>query len=246
MVKALIVDDEPRAVRNLAILLEKYCNEQVEVVGSANNIKEAYTKLIELRPELIFLDINMPGGTGLELFEKIRDLLPIKVIFVTAYQEYAIKALRLSALDYLLKPVDRTELVAAVNRIKSANQVPHTLFSNLIERIGQNKKPTKIGIKTTEGLHVVDIANIVYLSSDKNYTTLHVDDADIVSSKPIGEYESLLEECCFVRVHRSFLINCKRVKEYRKRDQKVVFDTGHSVEVSRSKKDLLLEKLEKL
>lgn len=242
MITSLIVDDEPRAIKALKILLEKYCPE-VELIGTASNINEAYEQITTKKPSLVFLDINMPNGTGLELVERIKDTESTKVIFTTAYQEYAIKALRLSAIDYLLKPVDKNELISSVSRFKKqtsqSSQNQFSLLSELLEK--QNSQ--RIAVNTLEGVHIINLDDVYFLSSEKNYSTFHFKDSCVLTSKSLGEYEKLLFEYQFFRAHRSFIVNLKKVREYNKKKMGIILDNGHFIEVSRNKKDLLIEKL---
>ncbi|MEO9484838.1 MAG: LytTR family DNA-binding domain-containing protein [Ekhidna sp.] len=242
MIKSLIVDDEPRAIKALEILLEKNCPE-VRIIGTASNVDDAYRQIVLEKPALVFLDINMPNGTGLDLIERIKDTESAKVIFTTAHDEFAIKAFRLSAIDYLLKPIDKVELIDSINRFKkhvskSANE-ELTVLSQLLDK--QNGK--RIAINTVDGVHVINLEDVLYLSSEKNYTTFHFQGSSILTSKPLGDYEKTLSEYQFIRVHRSYIVNLKKVKEFHRKRMEIVLDNECCIEVSRNRKELLMENL---
>ncbi len=240
MIKALLVDDEPQAIKSLKILLEKYCPE-VNVLGEAENITEAYQLIQKENPNLVFLDINMPGGTGIELLEQL-DGLDLEVIFTTAHHEFAVKALRLSALDYLLKPIDSSELRKAVSRYTMKNWRMNDY--SIVKEVLAGDKPKKIAINALERIHIINVEDILYLKSDKNYTSFFLSSEEIIASKPLGEFEELLRDYGFIRSHRSTIINIERVKEFKKgRDPYVLLDNGAQLEVSRTRKDELLSKL---
>lgn len=243
MINALIVDDEPRAIKGLQILIEQYCPEIV-LIGFANNINDAYKIIVQQKPDLIFLDINMPNGTGIDLLKRLNKINQTKVIFTTAYDEFAITALRLSALDYLLKPVDKVELIDAVEKYKELTKTDER-FRVLAEMIG-NKESERFSINTVDGIYVLKYSDVNYLSSEKNYTKFHLADSTMIASKPLGDYEKLLSDKNFIRLHRSYLVNLSKIVEYNKKLGNVILENGVSVEVSRNKKDCLIEKLQQL
>lgn len=236
-----MVDDEPRALKSLRILLDKYCSE-VQVIGEASNISTAYQQIIDMNPRIVFLDINMPDGSGLDLLKKIQGM-DVEVIFTTAHQEYAIKALRLSALDYLLKPIDHNELVAAVNKyasLKHSNSQGYSLVSEILN----SEKLKRLAISTVEGIKILKVTDILYVGSDKNYSTFHLPEQNFIASKSLGEYEKLLKDHHFVRIHRSTMINLERLLEYKKgKDSRVLLDDGTELEVSRNRKEELLTRI---
>jgi len=240
MIKALLVDDEPQARKSLRILIEKHCPE-VHIHGEAENITEAYQFIVNESPNLVFLDISMPNGTGLELLEQI-DGLDVEVIFTTAHHEFAIKALRLSALDYLLKPVDYSELKKAVSRYSMKKWRMNDY--SIVKEVLAGKKPKRIAINALDRIHIVNVEDILYLKSDKNYSTFFLPTQEIIASKPLGEFEELLRDYGFIRIHRSTIININRIQEFKRgRDPQVILDNGTELEVSRTRKDELLSKL---
>lgn len=242
-IRALVIDDEEKARVTLRLLIEKYAPE-VHVVGEAENIDDAYKAIIDLDPEILFLDINMPNGSGLDLLKRIQGF-DLEVIFTTAYQEYAIKALRLSALDYLLKPIDPDDLVASVRRYSERRREKRDY--SLINEILSEKTPKRIAISSLDGVKVVNVEDILYLSADRNYTTFHLNDGELIVSKSLGEFEKLLQDYEFFRIHRSVLMNMIHLAEYKKgKKAKVKLNNGVELEVSRNRKDQLLEKLKHL
>ena len=241
MITSIIVDDELRAIKALQITLEKHCSE-VSVIGIAKNVNEAKELIIKLRPELIFLDINLPGRTGLDLLRDMQDLSS-KIIFITAYEEYLVDALRLSAFDYLLKPVDKTELKEAIERLKSHMIKKHKSQIEILSSFLNDESPKRIAINTIDELEIVNIDDIVYLSSDKNYTKFHLAHSEIIASKPLGTYDEMLISSSFYRVHRSFVVNLNQVKSFKKRDLLLIMSNGDEVDVSKRKKEELLLKL---
>lgn len=242
MISAVLVDDEPLAIKTLRLLLEKHCPE-ISIVGECNNITDAYSMILEKRPKLIFLDINMPNGTGLELLERFQDV-DLEVIFTTAHQEHAIHALRLSALDYILKPISSEDLKNAVQRFMKKKW---SSDYHLLAQILQEKTLTRFAVPAVDGIRIINTKEILYLSADKNYTTVHLPDEDIISSKPLGDYEKLLRDHGFFRIHRSFIINLRRLLKFKKgKEAQVVLDNGMELDVSRNRKDELIREIEKI
>jgi two-component system LytT family response regulator len=244
MIRAIIVDDEPYCCEALAILLERYCP-QVEPAGSYHSGAEALTAIRELRPQLLFLDIEMPRMNGFELLERIKDI-PLQLIFTTSYDQYAIKAIRFSAMDYLLKPIDREELQRSVQKVEQRLLFPLQIDMLLKKLQNPTQQFNKIAIPTMEGLHMVPVDHILYCTSDSNYTILSLKDQQkIVASRTLKEIEELLEDHSFLRVHHSSLINLNEVVKYVKGEGGyLVMSDGASVNVSRSRKEGLLKKLQ--
>lgn len=249
MIKSIIVDDEKKARTILSGLLKAHCPE-IEVIGEADSVISAEKLIREKNPDLVFLDIEMPFGNGFDLLEKTRDLT-YDVIFTTAYNHYAIKAIRISALDYLLKPIDPDELVAAVKRfveVKRNENILQNQINYLLQEIksGNTKNNIKkIAIPSIDGISFIEIDDIIRCEADANYTRIFtVNGQPILVSKTLKDYEDLLEEYGFVRVHHHNLINMNHVQKYIKGEGGYVIMTdGSSVEVSRRKKSEFLEKL---
>lgn len=246
MIDAIIVDDEPYCCEALSILLQRYCP-QVDIRGSYHSGADALEAIRAQRPQLLFLDIEMPRMNGFELLEKVKDQ-PFELIFTTSYDQYAIKAIRFSALDYLLKPIDREELVRSVQKVAQRLQSPlpqqiDLLFQKLHS---PSQLFTRIAIPTMEGLQMVAVDSIVHCTSDSNYTILTLKDRQrVVASRTLKEIEELLEDYSFVRVHHSSLVNLNEICKYIKGEGGyLVMSDGSSVNVSRSRKEGLLRKLQ--
>lgn len=239
IVKCIIVDDELRARNGLKKLIENYCTD-IEVVEMADSVAAARKAIEEHKPDLVFLDIDMPGGDGFDLLEQMDDI-PFEVIFATAYDQFALKAIKFSALDYLLKPIDLEELITAVNKIhqKRGTKPDKQRYQSLKANISQ-KNLERIALPSSDGLVFVNIKDIVRLQSDGSYTVFHTTgtDKNILVTKSLGEYEEILEENGFFRTHHSHIININRVQKYvRGRGGYVVMDDGSSVDVSARRKD---------
>jgi two-component system LytT family response regulator len=246
MINAFIVDDEPYCTEALAILLERYCP-QVHVDGVYHSGIQALGPIRERQPQLLFLDIEMPRMNGFELLEKVKDL-DFELIFTTSYDQYAIKAIRHRALDYLLKPIDREELQGSIRKVEQRLKTPLSQQFDLLFQKLQSPANlfTRIAIPTMEGLQMVAVDSIVHCISDSNYTVLTLKDKQkIIASKTLKEIEELLDDYSFLRVHHSHLINLNEVSKYIKGEGGyLVMSDQCSVPVSRSRKEALLRKLQ--
>ena len=246
-IKTLLVDDEPRGLSSLKKLLEFNCPE-VEVLAACSSADEARHAIGQLEPQLVFLDIAMPEKSGLDLLREMENI-PFEIIFVTAHNDFMLQAFRFSAVDYLLKPVEDNPLVEAVKRAakrieeKTAEGTLETLVYNLQHKEGGQK--LKLCIPSLKGFQVVKLSEIIYCEASSNYTNFHFTGRPLIcASKPIHEYETLLEDCGFIRIHKSFLINIEHVKEYQRGEGgHIVLSNGDVVEVSRRKKDMLMTKM---
>jgi two-component system LytT family response regulator len=227
-------------------LLKEFPN--IEIVAIVNSISLAQEAIKNLQPQLVFLDIEMPGGTGFELLENFNPI-NFDIIFTTAYDQYAIKAIKYSALDYLLKPIDPTELKEAINRFSSKKHDQNLInnqFKTLLNNIGGETSHQKIAIPDGEGISFVKIADITHFQSDGSYTYMHLvgNKKPTLISKPIGDYQEMLENESFIRVHRSHLINIQYVDKYVKGDGGyTIMSDGTKIEVSRRKKADFIEAL---
>jgi two-component system, LytTR family, response regulator len=247
MTKILIIDDEPAASNILKMLIERHVPSQKEV-RFTNSPEEALQVIPEWQPDLLMLDIEMPNMNGFDLLNRIGDW-DFDVIFTTAYDKYAIKAIRFSALDYLLKPIDIPELQNAVNKHvvkKGARQTKdqQQLVSNLINNL-QQKDPSgfKLALSTTEGVFFFDPKNIIRLEGESNYTRFYFSDhKPMLVSKTMKEYQDILNEHDFIRVHKSHLVNKKFAKQLDKEGLLWLTDGSHIV-VSRRKKEEVLREL---
>ncbi len=260
MIRAIIIDDEEKSRKLLVNLLDLYCD-NVEVLDLADSVESGLRAIKKHQPELIFLDIVMPDGDGFSLLAKL-EKINFEVIFTTAYGEYAIKALRENALDYLLKPIDVEELQNSIKRARKkisqrSADIESTVgnkLSNLLEKYNHlNIHVDKIGIPNQNGLMFISINDIALCKAEGNYTEIYFVDSSTkeVVSKTLKEFEKLLKSYNFLRVHRSYLINLNNIKEYQRVNHSadtegnggcVVLINGLIVPVSRDRRKLLLSK----
>ncbi|HET9430774.1 MAG TPA: LytTR family DNA-binding domain-containing protein [Chitinophagaceae bacterium] len=244
MIKAILVDDEMHGLDTLAIHLADYCP-NVQVLEKCSSAKKALAAIEKLKPGLVFLDIEMPVMNGFELLEQFGEI-PFSVIFTTSYDQYAIKAIRFSALDYLLKPVDPKELIVAVNKVERQKHAPTNEQVKMLMDQLQHKetKFNKVAIPTTEGFEMIPIDDIVRCEADDNYTHLFLKNkSKIISSRHLKEMEEQLKEFpSFIRVHHSYIVNLNEVVRYvRGEGGYLVMTDGSTVNVSRSRKESLLK-----
>jgi len=244
MLKALIVDDEPKARENLQILLHDFV-EGVAVVGLCENIAEA-TEAVRLHsPDVVFLDIQLQRETGFDLLTKLKEI-NFEVIFTTAYTEYAIKAFKFSAIDYLLKPIDIEELRKAVGRVEKrvSNNMTGRL-TQLVQNLKQGSNENyKIALPTLDGLVFVKISDILYCEASSNYTQIFTAEEKYLVSKTLKEYDDLLSDHNFFRIHNSYLININSIKKYVKGEGGyVVLNNDTSLDVSKRKKEAFLNRI---
>lgn len=245
MLKILIVDDEEAAGNILKVLIEKYILMEKEVLFCSSP-QEALDLLPVYQPGLLMLDIEMPGMNGFDLLNHAANA-DFDVIFTTAYDKYAIKAIRFSALDYLLKPIDRVELQNAINRHVIKAQFPQhqqqkKLVDNLIHNLQQkNKSDFKLGVSVKEGVFLFELKNIICLEGQNNYTKFFFDhQRPLLVSKTIKEYEDILSEYQFMRVHKSYLVNKAHVKKVDK-EGLLWLSNDVQVPVSRRRKSEIME-----
>ncbi|RYG52416.1 MAG: response regulator transcription factor, partial [Chitinophagaceae bacterium] len=237
MIKTVVVDDEPYACKALLTLLEKHCPE-IQVQAACNSVADAEARIAQLKPQLVFLDIEMPHKNGFELLEQFTPGT-FHVIFTTSYDQYAIKAIRLSALDYLLKPIDPQELKAAVNKatdVLSTSTLPSQL-DILLEKLRQpSALSNRIALPTLDGLQVIAVDTILYCQANSNYTTLVLKDRQkLIVSRTLKEIEEMLDEYSFLRIHHSWLVNLNEIKKYtRGEGGTLMMSDGVEVDVSRS------------
>jgi two-component system LytT family response regulator len=240
MYKAVIVDDELDAIESIKLILAENID-FIEVVGTAQNVDDARRIIQTTDPNIVFLDIEMPGGSGFEVLEGLPER-NFQVIFVTAYNQYAIKAFKYSAVDYILKPIDIDELVNAVCKIKSANNHNVEDKINLLLENVKSSKPDKIALSTSESIEFVRIADIVQIHAEGSYSTLKLSDqSELLVSKNLGEFESLLEDHPFYRTHQSHLINLLHVRKITRLGNEIVMEDGSVAFLSRRKKNQFLE-----
>lgn len=241
ILKTLIIDDEVRSRSVLRTMIGKYCN-NIEVCGEASSIEDALQLIAKQQPDLVFLDIELGLGTGFDLLGQIPDI-QFKTIFITAYDHFAIKAIKWSAQDYLLKPVDPAELASAVSRVLTTFNKLHDIEEHKAE--AQDFAGKRLGLPTMDGLTFVDITDIVHCEAKGAYTEFSfLNKKKILVSKPLQVYEDMLSSQGFYRVHNSFLVNMVHIKEYVKgRGGNVIMADGTSITVATRKKDDFLKHL---
>lgn len=240
-IKALIIDDEKRSRETIFHLLKLFCP-TVTVLAEAADITDAYQKINDLQPDLLFLDIDMTGGSGFDLLKKFEDP-NFSVIFITAYQEFALKAFKFSAIDYLLKPVNSEDLVAAVAKVEKSVQKSNlsVSFEHFLQQYQHSQPNKQLVLKTFDLIYVVKISEIIRCESDNNYTVFYLmDGKKIMVSTTIKEYEELLKHHDFFRVHQSHLVNMNFILHYDKKDggALVMKDQSHIPVAVRKKESL--------
>ncbi len=246
MLKAILVDDEPKAIESLLWELENF-SDKVEVVGKFTEPERALEFIKNNHIDCVFLDIEMPTMDGFQFLKNI-ELKDFAVIITTAYNEYAIKAIKEQAVDYLLKPVDIDDLTQAINKI-SDYVYKGDVVSDKLERILKNynnkSKRKKITISADGKLMFLGIEDIVFAESDGNYTTLHLKDSkDVLLTKKLKQMDELLPEEHFFRIHNSYIVNLDKIKEYIKADGYVVLEGNYKIPISRQKRSEFLKKVE--
>lgn len=246
--RTIIIDDEKHCREGLAIKLARYCP-HLEVIEQCANAKAAIKAIAYHLPDIIFLDIEMPGMNGFEMLEFCKEY-DFEIIFTTAYNEYAIQAIRHSALDYLLKPVNKNELIQAVERMGSnRKKSTSSRIADLLKTVDTKKANQRIAIPTMEGLLLLEIKEILYCESENNYTCFHLlNEKKITTSKTLKKTEEhLTGNKDFFRIHNSFLINLNYVSRYVKgKGGEIIMSNGKSLPVSRTKKKEFIELLENL
>lgn len=247
--RVLIVDDEARARKVLRQTILLYAP-HLDIIGEADNVSSAVEAIQKYQPDLVLLDIQLGDGNGFDVLSKTKSY-SFKVIFVTAYSEYAIKAFKVAALGYILKPIDPDDFLTALK--KSQERVHQEKLEERMDLFFQKMEPSqkaieKISLKTLDSIHIIKIENVIYCQGEGNYTTFHLlDQKEIVVSKNLREYEALLPNTLFLRTHQSFLVNSQHILRYDKRDNHGLICTDkHHIPVSTRKKEFVLKFLRTL
>lgn len=248
MLRTLIIDDEVHVQQSLEKMLKAHCP-NVMLLGSADGVANGIEAINKNNPELVLLDIKMDDGTGFDLLKKLEPV-DFKVIFITAYNQYAIKAFKFSAIDYLLKPVDPEDLVLAINKV---DQLFQSDFNTQLDALNdhleaKNKGTKKIILRTQNSIHLVKVHDIVYCESSGSYTSIQLlNGQKILVSYSLKEYEDLLKDSGFFRVHKSYLVNMKYIIRFDKQEGGyVVLENESKVPVASRRRDQLLEMFERL
>ena len=246
MIKAIIIDDE-KSSREIIVEILKECFDEIKIVAQAGDVKNSIKEIKNHKPNLLFLDIDLPDGTGFDILKNV-EYNNIKVIFITAHQEYAIEAIKFSAFDYILKPFNSGELIKTIRRVLDEETAKNNAlrFEAILSSFG-NSLPElkKIVLKTSDRIYLVNIKDIIRCEAENNYTNFYLNSGDkILVTKTLKEYDECLSGLDFVRVHQSHLVNIKFVDRYIKGDGgTIVMVDGSQVDVSRRRKDEFLERM---
>lgn len=245
--KVLIIDDEEKLI---ALLSKKISSllPDAEVVGTANSVETGIAQINTLKPDIIFLDINLTDGSGFNILEAF-DKPDFEVVFITAYNQYAIEAFRFSAVDYLLKPVENELLIEAFNKAANNRKLKHSQqkWKVLKDNFSTDKKATKILIQSAEGIEFIEVSEIIRIEADRRYSIVFmVNGQKILTSKNLKEYEELLSNRSFMRIHNSHIINLDFVVKLKTKDNRVVLKNKELVEISRRRKDEFIQKIQNL
>jgi two-component system, LytTR family, response regulator len=245
-IKTIIIDDEKYARKNLLLELTNFSNE-IEIIGEAHNVETAVNKINELKPDLIFLDIHLGDGTGFDVLDRITNK-KIMVVFLTAFDQYAIKALKTNALDYMLKPLNKKELVDVLSKVREFELEKQEMIQALLQEMKKKNSSQKIAISSSDGLKFYPINSIVRCQSNGNYTNIFFENKKkITASKTLKHFEEILIEHQFERVHNSHLINLKFISKYVNKDNGyIVLNDGEEIPISQRKKSVVLATLEKI
>jgi len=239
MISCILIDDEADSLEVMEMLLKTYCP-QVKIEAVCNSAENGIAAIKQYRPDVVFLDIEMPNMNGFDMLEKFDELF-FDVVFITAYQQFAIKAFRYSALNYLLKPVDSDDLVKTIERVEKKKSPPmKEQMEMLMQQMRSSEKQTvpRIALTTSDGMLFVMTSDIIFCESDSNYTKVILKDGrKILVSKPMKEIDETLSGPDFYRIHNSYLINLNHIKKYvRGEGGYVIMADGSNVSISRTKK----------
>ncbi|MEA3446250.1 MAG: LytTR family DNA-binding domain-containing protein [Bacteroidota bacterium] len=249
MLKTIIIDDEVHIRQTLEKIISKYC-QNIKLVATAHSVESGVAAIRKYKPDLILLDIKMNDGTGFDLLKKL-DPIDFKIIFITAYDQYAIRAFKFAAIDYLLKPVDPFDLRDAVGRAEKLHQKNFdTQLKTLQENLKTNGAGTKrnIILKTQDNIHLVKVSEINYCESDGSYTNIYLIGGNkIMVSSTLKDYDEILHDSGFFRVHKSFLINLRHIRRFEKAEGGyVILENESKIPVASRKREDLLEMFEQL
>lgn len=247
MIRTIIIDNEPSAINVLSLILKKKCKDDVQIIATSNSPQLGKNLIEELKPDLVFLDIEMPGMSGIDLVQSFNNPA-FRVVFITAFDEYAIEAFRVSAIDYLLKPVESDDITRVIEKVKhdilqNENGLQNQL-QNLQKLLSQNNtgSQTRIGIAMANKIVFIPIPEILYCEAKGAYTTIYLmDGKKIMSSKSLGDFETQLAPQKFFRIHHSTLINLNHIKEFQRfNGGYLLMQNNAKLEVShRKRKDFL-------
>lgn len=246
MIKSIIIDDEPNCITALQNDIKMFCPE-VTVMAGCHSAKEGMLCIKRNIPDLVFLDVEMPWMNGFEMLEILDKEINFQIIFTTAYDQFAAKAFRVSAVDYLLKPIDSNDLINAIAKVKKAlyDKEGHQKISNLLQNTKAPAEQQRIAIPNREGYEFVPINEIIYCKANGAYTDIILlNNKKLLLSKSLGETEDLLPAEIFERIHHSLIVNTLHINQYKKTSgSSIVMNNGDELSVAKSKKDQLLLRL---
>jgi two-component system LytT family response regulator len=248
MLRAVIIDDEPDAVQFIDSIINEYCDD-VEIVGKAHSAREGVDTIRDSVPDLVFLDVQMPHGTGFDLLSSFPEK-SFDVIFITAFNHYAIQAIKFSAVDYILKPINISELIEAVKKVQEkrmSTEYQNMNYQALLDNI-KAPKPSKLAIPTAEGIEYLDTMEIIRLEADRSYSWFFMASGEKhLVSRNLKEYQELLSDMNFFRPHNSHLINLEHVHKFiRHEGGYIEMSDGSTVPISRGKRDLFLVQMARI
>jgi len=246
MISCLIIDDEENGRENLSLLIKKHCP-QLEIVAMAESVKQAVKLIHKHQPQLLLLDIEMKDGTGFDVLKQCTNI-PLEVIFVTAYDQYGLNAIKFSAIDYILKPIDETLLVTAVE--KAINQIElkqeNIRLLNLVRNTSQSNDHKRIALPFVDSIEFVEVKNIIRLEAEGSYTRFFTTDKTLLISGSLKEYDEMLSPHGFIRTHQAHLVNPEFIKSLIKSDGGyLIMINGDSVPISRLRKMEVINVLKK-
>tara|TARA_B100000927_G_scaffold105384_1_gene85205 strand:+ start:81 stop:827 length:747 start_codon:yes stop_codon:yes gene_type:complete len=244
MIKSIIIDDERKSRDFLEKLILRYLSDKVEVISKLSCIEDSIDAINNHCPDLIFLDIRLNDNSGLELLYHYKDKKPFDVIFVTGYKDYAIDAVKYNAVDYILKPVNISDLVSAIDRYEKKLFESRNLSENREPNLDANKKRNSIAFPSKNGFVLEKISSIIYCEAKGNKTNIYLKDKDKIKvSKTLKSVEKMINHLDFFRIHKSFYLNMNFINSYNKSDHLVELNTGISLPVSIRKNDGFIKKL---
>jgi two-component system LytT family response regulator len=238
--RTILIDDETDSLNLLELLLRK-CDKDIDVIGKFNDPREASKVLPLLKPDLLFLDIEMPRMTGFDLLETLPDQ-SCRVIFVTAHHQHALKAFRYNAIDYLLKPLQLSELQRALDKVSRSMPLSRQQWQSAQTQLdGENW--SRIAVSGHNGIIFLELPDILYAEAINNYTKIFtLQGKQITTAKTLKDVQETLSDSMFIRIHRQFLVNLKHIRQFNRSDNSVTMTNGETLPVARSQKDFLLEK----
>lgn len=236
--KAVIVDDEPNAINNIKIILNDYC-EGIEIAGTANSVIDGIKVINKTKPDILLLDIEMPYGTGFDIVESISQE-DVHIVFITAYDNYAIRAIKANAVDYIMKPIDIDEFIQAMDKVKA--RIEEEKKEREKESVKTEEPISQIAVPISKGIRTIPVSKLLYLEADGSYSKLHlIGEAPLLISRNLKQFEDALPSDMFYRIHHGKIINTKQIIEYNRKENMVTLTGDIEIEVSRRKRDEFLD-----